>query len=197
MQGRGVTRWGGALRRVVLAAASCLCATTVMGAAPGVFNVRFRTFSTAEGLSQATTYTIAQDQKGFLWVGTQDGLNRFDGSGFRAYRHERGDPQSLTDNNVPALAAAADGGVWVGTQAGGLDFYDPATDHFTHYRADPSNPLALASNHVTALLRDRRNRLWVATNGGRLQWFDAELQGFRETPLSQHAPLHVIRTLLE
>src|SRR5690242_5903023 len=102
MLGRGDTR-GGALRRVLVAVALCLCAPFVLGAPPGVFNVRFRSFSTAEGLSQATAYTIVQDQNGFLWIGTQDGLDRFDGYGFRVYRHARGDAHSLADNNVPAL----------------------------------------------------------------------------------------------
>jgi len=187
--------WALALRLLVAAA---VCGPAFAHELPpGASDVRFRTYTTAQGLSQATAYAITQDQAGFLWVGTQDGLNRFDGYAFRVYRHERSNAQSLADNNIPALAAGGDGSLWVGTQAGGLDRYDPATDRFTHYRADPGNPTALAANHVTALLRDSSGRLWVATNGGHLQWFDPELPGFRETPLTEHAPLHLIRALAE
>src|SRR5580765_652883 len=62
--------------------------------------LRFRTYSTPEGLSQATARAIAQDRDGFIWIGTQAGLNRFDGYGFQVYKHGRTDPASLTHNHV-------------------------------------------------------------------------------------------------
>src|SRR5215467_8687087 len=74
----------------------------------GLREIRFRTWSTAEGLSQATVRTIAQDRDGFIWIGTQDGLDRFDGYGFTTYRHDRNDPYTLTQNHVWALAADPD-----------------------------------------------------------------------------------------
>ncbi len=174
-----------------------LYAAAAAGAVPGVIDVRFRSYTPADGLSQATALSMVQDRAGFLWIGTQDGLNRFDGYEFRVYRHERGDPWSLSDNHIPALAAAADEGLWVGTQAGGLDHYDAELDRFTHYVADPARKGALGSNHVTALLRDRRDRLWVATNDGHLQWFDPATEMFHEAPLTPSPPWHAIRALAE
>src|SRR5205807_1062146 len=68
-------------------------------------NVRFHTYATADGLSQATSRALAQDRSGFIWVGTQDGLNRFDGYSFKTYKHTRGESYSLSQNHVWALAA--------------------------------------------------------------------------------------------
>ncbi|MBS0487957.1 MAG: hypothetical protein JSS13_11490, partial [Proteobacteria bacterium] len=67
-----------------------LVAQLACAGVPGVIDVRFRTYSTGDGLSQATAMAMAQDNTGFLWIGTQDGLNRFDGYGFKVYKHVRG-----------------------------------------------------------------------------------------------------------
>jgi ligand-binding sensor domain-containing protein/signal transduction histidine kinase len=174
-----------------------LCVGTQAASVPGVQNVRFRNYSTSEGLSQATAMTLAQGTSGFLWVGTQDGLDRFDGYEFKVYKHNRGDPWSLSDNAIMAMAADADGVLWIGTQAGGLDRYDPVLDRFVHYAADPARPDALGSDHVTALLLDHRGRLWVSTTGSKLQWLDPGTQRFRDTPLGMRPELGNVRALLE
>ena len=164
---------------------------------PGVSNVRFRNYTTTEGLSQATAQALVQDTTGFLWIGTQDGLNRFDGYGFKVYKHNRSDAWSLADNHVQAIVADTDGSLWLGTQAGGLDRYDATLDRFEHHVANPARTDALASDHVTALLRDRRNRLWVASSGAKLQWLDRDTHRFRDTPLGMRPELGQVRALLE
>ena len=120
MGGRGFSI--GASARGACCAALLACAVPAL-AQPEAHaeTVRFHTYGTAEGLSQATSHAIAQDRNGFIWVGTQDGLNRFDGYAFKAYKHTRGDPYSLSQNHVWALADDPDGSLWVGTQAGGLN----------------------------------------------------------------------------
>ena len=178
------------------AACSC-CAAQTGSEVPGVETVRFRTYSNSEGLSQPTALAMAQDNAGFLWVGTQDGLNRFDGYGFKVYKHDRSDPWSLADNAVFALAVDRSGALWIGTQAGGLDRYDPALDRFERYAADPMRPDALATDHVTALLVDRNDRLWVAATGSRLQWLDRTTNTFRDTPLGRRSELADVRALAE
>src|SRR5215475_13137064 len=162
----------------------------------GVRQVRFRTYSTSDGLSQATAKAIAQDRDGFIWVGTQDGLNRFDGYGFRTYRHDRNDPWSLTQNHVWALAADPDGSLWVGTQAGGPNRYDPALDRFVAYPPTAAGDAA-ASRLVTALLLDRDGRVLVANGGGRLQWVDRRHDRLVDTAIGEHASLRMARALLQ
>lgn len=158
--------------------------------------VHFRTYSTPQGLSQATARAIAQDRDGFIWVGTQDGLNRFDGYGFKVYKHDRTDPASLTHNHVWALLADPDGSLWIGTQAGGLNRYDPVLDRFTAYES-AAGPDSTASRLVTALARDRDGRIWVANGGGRLQWVDRSRERLVDTPLGEYASLRMVRAMLQ
>jgi ligand-binding sensor domain-containing protein len=157
--------------------------------------LRFRTYSTPEGLSQATARAIAQDRDGFIWIGTQDGLNRFDGYGFKVYKHDRTDPASLTHNHVWALLADPEGSLWIGTQAGGLNRYDPVLDRFTGYESAVGSDSS-ASRLVTALARDKDGRIWVANGGGRLQWVDRAHERLIDTPLGEYASLRMVRTLL-
>ncbi|HSX59380.1 MAG TPA: two-component regulator propeller domain-containing protein [Tahibacter sp.] len=164
---------------------------------PGIEDVRFRTFSTEEGLSQATARAIAQDSSGFIWIGTQDGLNRFDGHNFRIYRHDRSDPHSLAQNHVWDIVPDADGDLWIATQGGGLGRYDAELDRFDNVRADPARSDALAANHVTALLLDRAQRLWVASVAGRLQWLDRGSGRFSDVPIGALPALRMVRAMLQ
>ncbi len=157
--------------------------------------LRFRTYSTPEGLSQATARALAQDRDGFIWIGTQDGLNRFDGYGFKVYKHDRTDPASLAHNHVWALLADPDGSLWIGTQAGGLNRYDPVLDRFTSYESAAALD-STASRLVTALARDKDGRIWIANGGGRLQWVDRAHERLIDAPLGEHASLRMVRALL-
>ncbi|MCQ4165005.1 two-component regulator propeller domain-containing protein [Tahibacter harae] len=175
----------------------CLAEPAPRGLAPGVEDVRFRTFSVGEGLSQATARALAQDSSGFVWIGTQDGLNRFDGSRFKVYRHDRADPWSLAQNHVWAIQPDSGGDLWIATQGGGLSRYDAALDRFENFAADPARPDALAANHVTALLLDTQQRLWVASVAGRLQWLDRATRRFHDAPLGELPELRMVRSLLQ
>lgn len=94
--------------------------------------IEFSTLSVDQGLSQSTVLAIAQDPLGRIWMGTQDGLNRYDGYSFTVYRYDETDSCSLADNTVSALLA--DGGrLWVGTSSG-LSLYDAATERFENFR---------------------------------------------------------------
>ena len=109
--------------------------------------------------------SIAQDKYGFLWLAGH-GLYRHDGYGFRPYRHEPADPDSLSDDSVRVVFRDRAGILWVGTSSGGLDRLDPAQDTFVHYRHEPGNERSLSSNGVACIYEDRSGRLWIGTNGG-------------------------------
>ena len=196
MWGRGGKRRDATLRLIALGML-VLCAYCAAAMPPGVNNVRFRNYGTAEGLSQASGLAMAQDKTGFLWIGTQDGLNRFDGYGFKTYKHNRADPWSLADNAVYAIAVDADSSLWIGTQAGGLDRYDPVLDRFEHHAPDPVHADALAGAFVNALLIDHRGWLWVASSGSKLQWLDRATNRFHDTPLGTRPELANVRALSE
>jgi two-component system sensor histidine kinase ChiS len=139
----------------------------------------FEHLSLEQGLSQSVVTAILQDRKGFLWLGTQDGLNRYDGYSFRIFRRDPRDPKSLGNNYVFSLAEDRDGRLWIGTNGGGLDRFDPASETFTHYRHDPTEPGSLPDNIVEHLLVDREGVLWVDA-GEALARFDPQTETFTD-----------------
>ena len=93
--------------------------------------VRFNHLSLEEGLSQSTVTAILQDSQGFIWLGTLDGLNRYNGYDFTIFQHEPADPTSLSANHISALYEDAFGTLWVATEGGGLSRFYPITEQFT------------------------------------------------------------------
>ena len=91
----------------------------------------FTRYTIEDGLSQGTIVSIYQDSRGFMWFGTQDGLNRFDGYQFKIYKNNPTDSTSISHNWVWSMAEDSAGYIWLGTFAGGLNRYDPRTDRFT------------------------------------------------------------------
>ncbi|MBL8063148.1 MAG: GAF domain-containing protein [Anaerolineales bacterium] len=128
-------------------------------------NIRFDHISLEEGLSQSVVNAILQDQRGFLWVGTDDGLNRYDGYNFKTYKPDANNPFSLSDRSITAIVEDREGILWVGTRQGGLNRYDPITGKFTFFRHDKDNDQSLASNHITTLSLSYSG-LWIGTNNG-------------------------------
>ncbi|MGD9317051.1 MAG: two-component regulator propeller domain-containing protein, partial [Anaerolineae bacterium] len=135
-------------------------------------HVDFQHFSIEQGLSQSVVPSILQDSRGFMWFGTQDGLNRFDGYEFVVYKHDPEDPDSLGGNFVQALNEDTSGTLWIGTNGGGISQLDRETGRFTHYRHDPDDPHSLSDNVVLALYEDREGVLWIGTAGEGLDSFD-------------------------
>lgn len=109
---------------------------------------------------------ILQDRQGFLWLGTQDGLNRYDGHNFKVYKPDPNDPQSLNDAWVTALYEDKAGFLWIGANQGGLNKYDPQTGKFTRYLHNPKDGTSLSKGEVRAILQDSSGLLWVGTNDG-------------------------------
>ena len=137
----------------------------------------FEHITTEQGLSQNSVNCIFQDRTGFLWIGTQDGLHKYDGYRFTVYRHDPDDPNGLSNNLVHAIYEDQAGMLWVGTDGGGLNRFDRATETFTHFTNDPGNTASLSSDQVTSIYEDRTGMLWVGTRDG-LNRFDRETASF-------------------
>ncbi len=156
--------------------------------------MRFERLTTESGLSQGTVNYTLQDASGLLWIGTQGGLNRYDGYRFEVYRHDPSDPASVPHDWVTALAEDPSGDLWVGTEGGGLSRWRRATDSFQHYRHDPNDPSSLSGHRVIDLAWDvaplARGRkaaraLWIATlDAGlnRLEPDSGSIERFRHDP---------------
>ena len=111
-------------------------------------DLRFKQLNIEDGLSQSRISAIVQDSKGFIWVGTEDGLNRYDGYEFQIFTFDPKDSNSIANNVIRALAADDSGNLWIGTSFGGLNNYNAKTGKFTSYRHNPDNPKSLSSDRV-------------------------------------------------
>jgi diguanylate cyclase (GGDEF)-like protein len=131
----------------------------------------FERISLEHGLSQASVLCVLQDSKGYVWFGTEDGLNRYDGLSFRTYKHDASDPGSLPDNMVWALVEEAGGDLWVGTEGGGLARWERATDRFVRV-GGPSAPPAGLSRRLRALLGAPDGGLWIGSKDAGLALLD-------------------------
>ena len=141
-------------------------------------HLRFDRISLEQGLSQSTVFCMLQDSQGFIWFGTEDGLNKFDGYTFTVYKHDPEDPNSLGGSWIQALLEDDSGTLWIGTNDG-LDRYDRKLDQFIHYRNDPQDPSSLSADEITAIHQDRDGVLWIGTGGGGLDRLAlSEAEGF-------------------
>ncbi|HEY5564389.1 MAG TPA: two-component regulator propeller domain-containing protein, partial [Rhodothermia bacterium] len=140
---------------------------------------RFEHLELEDGLSQGSIHDLHQDTHGFLWIATQDGLNRYDGHEIKVYNHEPFDDETLTDSWISDIEEDADGALWLPTLRGGLNRMDPVTEKFTSYRHDPDDSTSVLPGQMNDVLVDSDGRIWVA--GGRgLSRMDAERKGIFE-----------------
>lgn len=132
-----------------------------------------------ETLSNSTVRAIAQDNLGFMWFGTSNGLFRYDGYNILHFKHEPSKENSLSSSIINALLIDHTGNIWIGTQNGGMDKLDLGTLSFTHYKHDPQNRNSLATNTVNYLQEDNLGKLWVALRQGGIDQFNPELNTFK------------------
>jgi len=125
--------------------------------------VRFDQIGLNQGLSQSTVLAIVQDKQGFLWFGTQDGLNRYDGYTMKVFKHDPADSNSISDNVIWTLLCDSRGDLWIGTERGGLNRYVQAENKFYRYMRNGNDTNSLAENTVTLLYEDSRGTIWVGT----------------------------------
>ncbi len=139
--------------------------------------IKFEHLTVADGLSQSAVLCVLQDSKGFMWFCTEDGLNKYDGYQFTVYKHDPGNPNTLSANYIWSLFEEDTGIMWVAT-GDGLNKFDPARETFVHYRHDENDPHSLSHNDVRAVYEDHTGALWIGTYGGGLNQFDRETGQF-------------------
>lgn len=126
-------------------------------------SVKFTHLTNMDGLSQSTVQAIVKDKYGFMWFGTQDGLNRYDGYTFRVYRHNPKDSTSLRSSHIYTLYEDRQKNLWVGTVNGALSLYDRKRNAFIHYKEAFGEKQGISQKTVTAIYEDRQNNFWVGT----------------------------------
>src|SRR5690606_10003298 len=112
----------------------------------------FKHYQVEDGLSNNAVFSSLQDHRGFLWFGTLDGLNRFDGYQFRVFRHDTEDSTSIGNNNIQCLSEDQNHNIWVGTTEG-MFIYDPLKEEFRRFKGS-------RSMEISDLRFDKKGNLW-------------------------------------
>lgn len=148
-------------------------------------------FMPSDGLPGIDVTAICEDEN-YIWIATNDGLARYDGSTFKSYRSSL-DKNSLSSNNIETIYSDSSGRLWIGFKAGGVDIYDPRSDHFISL----SSLFTGFPQRVVSLYEDSRNTMWVGTwEEGLLHLIpdDRETSGFR---MERHYPGNIVTGLVE
>ena len=140
-------------------------------------SLKFEHFGTREGLSQINVNCIIQDSRGFMWIGSRNGLNRYDGYKFITFRNNSQDAASLSNNMVTDMAEDHDGNIWIATQ-NGLNMYERNTGRFIRYTHDEHNQASISGNVLSRLIFDSDGSLWIAAQTGGLEHFDLKKKVF-------------------
>jgi two-component system, sensor histidine kinase ChiS len=141
-------------------------------------NLSFERLTTSQGLSHGSINCILQDHLGFIWVGTDDGLNCYDGYSFTVYRNDPQNPSSLSNNSISVIFEESSGALWIGTQRGGLNRYNRETNNFTAYLRNPGSTNSSSSNYVGLIYQDRSGTLWIGTPGAGFYKYDPKTDSF-------------------
>ncbi|MFO7890066.1 MAG: two-component regulator propeller domain-containing protein [bacterium] len=146
-----------------------ICLGTLLDAYGQEKNITFENLGIKDGLSQSSIYCILQDCRGFIWFGTEDGLNKYDGYTFYIYRNNPQDPYSISYNYIRAICedCVNDKNIlWIGTYGGGLNKFDTEIEKFFNYRNDPRNNNTISNNFIKALCKDEEGFIWIGTEQG-------------------------------
>ncbi len=166
------------LRNIVLSVLVPGCLLFEAAAQVAPFPARTRYVSLADGLSQSSVAEIYQDRLGIIWLGTQDGLNRYDGYTVSTFRPDPLDDSTISGKSVSAVVEDTRGRIWIGTDDKGLSRLDRNTGVFKRFRTDPRDSTSISSEVIFSLLVDSRGTVWVGTAGGGLNKYLGDGSGF-------------------
>ncbi|RYY10573.1 MAG: histidine kinase, partial [Chitinophagaceae bacterium] len=138
------------MKNIIICAFACLL--VIEGVLAQRPSLKFKNLSTTQGLSINNATSIIQDKNGFIWIGTRDGLNKYDGYKFTVYRSNPEDSSSISANFVWTMMEDRDGNIWIGTVAGGLNKYDWKTDKFIRYSHQANDAGSLSHNTVQSII---------------------------------------------
>ncbi|MHB8448124.1 MAG: hybrid sensor histidine kinase/response regulator [Rudaea sp.] len=152
----------------------------------------FRTLDASDGLPSSTVWKIAQDRDGYIWIGTADGLARYDGVDFRIYRNDPNDAASLSGADVTALFVDRENRLWCGGEDAGLNVLDARRNGFAHFRHDEKKPASLSGDDVWAIAQDAAGAIWAGGYAMGLDRLDQSTKSFVHFRHSQADPDSVI-----
>jgi len=141
-------------------------------------HIQFEHIGTNLGLSQSNVISIFQDSRGFMWFGTRDGLNKYDGYKFTIYKYDESNKGSLSDNTIQDITEDSDGNLWLATWGGGFDMFDRAKEKFVRHKAEIKKQAVNGSKLINSVLCSSDGSLWIGTEGQGLQMYDRKNNRF-------------------
>ncbi|HPG38904.1 MAG TPA: two-component regulator propeller domain-containing protein [bacterium] len=163
----------------------CLLLPAALGAQQG--KIAFEHITIKNGLSDGRIDCIIQDSQGFLWFGTQDGLNRYDGYNFIVFDYDIFDSTSISSNWIRCILEDRQGNLWIGTEGGGLNRFNRKDETFTRWIHNADDPASICDNFVRSILEDSFGNLWIGTLNGLVR-FDPEQGVFSSLPVDSTDP---------
>ena len=136
----------------------------------------FSHLTVEDGLSLNVVTQILQDDHGFMWFGTYNGLNRYDGYNFKTYLPEPSDSNSISSHSIWSIYEDSKGDIWIGT-LDGLNKFNWKTETFTRYKYDPEDPHSISNSLVYTIFEDKSGTLWIGTLNG-LNKYNREQDNF-------------------
>lgn len=160
-------------------------------------NIAFDHYNKERGLSNDHISCLVQDQRGFLWIGTTNGLNRFDGYQFLVFTNSQQDSNSLSSNEINCIFEARDSTLWIGTR-GGLNIFDPGTQKFQSITLDIQLDNELDNNWIESIFEDEEGIMWIGTRAG-LNALETDHSSFRfiEVPRDSDDPWFSVTSIIE
>ena len=165
--------------------------------------IKFQLFESDAILGTGTVYCVMQDRTGFIWLGTEYGLYRYDGHDLKIFRNDPDNANSLSDNTVWSLYEDNRGFIWVGTANGGINRLDPVTEKFISWQSTKSFSATgpgLSDNGITAIIQDKNGYIWIGTYKGGLNRFDTKTNRFfhwyKDSLSANTLPVNYVTSLL-
>lgn len=141
-------------------------------------HVKFESYGTEQGLSQSNVICILQDKQGFMWFGTRDGLNKYDGYKFTVYKNIAGDKNSISNNYIKGIAESKNGDLWIATWGGGLNKFDRQKNKFTAFKHDAGDKSSISNDFLNSVIEDSRGNVWIGTEDAGLNMLDTAKNEF-------------------
>lgn len=158
-------------------------------------SIQFERITIENGLSQNTINAICQDKQGFLWLGTQDGLNRYDGYEFKVYRHKPNDTTSISHSWIWDIFEDSGQHLWIAPWKG-LNLFDEARNQFVRFLPDSLDQNSIKGDRPSSIVEDSDGFLWIGTWGGGLNRYDSRISQFENFGGASEIPGLFIRDLL-
>ncbi len=165
---------------IILFCCCVLLRPLILLSQPG--KIEFKHISNENGLSNSTVEAIFQDKRGFIWLGTRDGLNRFDGHHIITYRNNSADSNSLCDNYITSITEDAGQQLWIGT-LNGISRFNPTTNQFKHFKQDIAKTNSQGNIRVSNVYCDKNNKVWIASYGSGVLLYQNGIEQLESIPV--------------